>query len=251
MRYLLYIGIFWFATGFSLAAPADSLFMQANHDYENQLFNNAIDKYEQILDMGISSAELYYNLGNSYFKLDDYPSAILYYEKALKIDPHDPDIEYNLNLARTRIVDKIEPLPELFLRTWWKSLVNLFLPDQYSLIVILTLYLFFVLLGIYLLSRSVRIRKAAFYLALTLLFVSLLSFWLALNKYRLMTQEPEAIVFTPTITVKSSPNDNSVDLFVIHEGLKVMVTDRIGDWIEIRIASGSVGWIPADAVKNI
>jgi hypothetical protein len=111
--------------------------------------------------------------------------------------------------------------------------------------------LFFILFAFYLLSRVTRIRKTAFYSGIILLFFVVFAFFIAFQKYRSFHQDSEAIVFNPTVTVKSSPNANSVDLFVIHEGSKVSIKDRVGEWYEIRIANGSVGWLPAASIKKI
>jgi tetratricopeptide (TPR) repeat protein len=237
--------------GFIKAADRDSLFVKANDAYTRGFYLEAIDQYLKIVDLGFESAELYFNTGNACFKLGDYPSAILYYEKAKKLDPGDEDINFNLMVANTRIVDKIEPLPEIFFKSWWRSFTNLFLTDGWAGITVGAFILFFVLFAFYLLSRVTRIRKAAFYSGIIVLFMALFAFFIAFQKYRSFHFDQEAIVFTPTITVKSSPNPNSVDLFVIHEGSKVMIKDHVGEWFEIRIANGSVGWLPATAVRKI
>ena len=114
-----------------------------------------------------------------------------------------------------------------------------------------TFILFFILLAFYLLSRVTRIRKTAFYTGLTILFFALFTFFIAFQKYRSFQLDREAIIFTPTVTVKSSPNPNSVDLFVIHEGSKVKLMDQVGEGVEIRIANGSVGWLPAASIRKI
>jgi len=233
------------------AQEPDSLFASGNRAFANAFYDEAISQYQKILDEGYASADLYFNLGNAYFKAEDYPSAILYFEKAKKLDPRDEDIDFNLQVANSRIVDKIEPVPELFLKTWWRSFINIFSANTWAVIAVTGLILFFILLAFYLLSRLIRIRKVAFFTGLGILAITLLSFAIAYVKYQDVKSENTAIVFTPTITVKSSPNQNSVDLFVIHEGAKVQLLDEVGSWYEIRIASGSVGWLPAESVKKI
>ena len=233
------------------AGGVDTLYTKANEEYNKELYTNAIDDYLRIIQSGFESPEVYYNLGNAYFKIDDYPSAILYYEKAKKLAPNDEDINFNLKVANTKIVDKIEPLPELFLKRWWKAIYNLFNSTVWSWIAIISFIIFFFLLGFYLLSNKVFVRKASFYTGVLAIFITVLSLILAFEKYQVEHNQKEAIVFTPTLTVKSSPSESSVDLFVIHEGSKVQIIDKVGGWYEIRIASGSVGWLPADAVKEI
>ncbi len=246
----LIISFFYMLVSVSAQEP-DSLFTMANQAYANEFYADAINQYQKILDEGYESADLYFNLGNAYFKTKDYPSAILYYEKAKKLDPRDEDIDFNLQVANSRIVDKIEPVPQLFLKRWWRSFINLFSTNTWSVIAISGFIVFFILFAFYLLSRLIRIRKFAFFTGLAILVITLLAFTVSYRKYQHARSDDAAIVFTPTITVKSSPNPNSVDLFVIHEGSKVQLLDKVGNWYEIRIASGSVGWLPAESVKKI
>jgi len=251
MKKLVLIGLLFLIAKLSLAEGIDTLFYKANAAYSNEMYSNAITLYQQIIDEGFESSELYYNLGNAYFKSGDYPSAILNYEKAKKLDPNNEDIIVNLNIANTKIVDKIEPVPELFFRKWWRSVYNLFSADMWAKVSIGGFILFFVLLAFYLLSKLMKIRKLAFYIGLVVLAMTIFTFIIAYQKYNVVSKQKEAIVFTPTITVKSSPNPNSVDLFVIHEGSKVQILEKVGEWYEIKIANGSVGWLPAQSLKRI
>ena len=235
----------------SAANGVDTLFFKANAAYANQYYEDAITYYHKVLDAGYESADLYYNLGNAYFKNQAIPSAILYYEKALKLKPNDEDIRYNLEVANTKIVDKIEPVPELFFKTWWRSFYNMFNANTWARISVGGFIFFIVLLSFYLLSRYIRLRKLAFFSGLVVLFITAFTFIIASRKYHNLQNQGEAIVFTPTITVKSSPNANSVDLFVIHEGSKLQLKDKVGDWYEIKIANGSVGWLPGDVLQKI
>ncbi|NOX46727.1 MAG: tetratricopeptide repeat protein [Chlorobi bacterium] len=234
-----------------MANGPDSLFYKANEEYNKEMYADAAEDYLKVIAAGYESGTLYYNLGNAYFKLDDIPSAILYYEKAKKLNPYDEDLDFNLNVAKMKVLDKIEPLPELFFKTWWRDLVNLFRADSWTEISLALFVLFFVLLSLYLLSGFTRIRKLSFYTGLIVLVMSVFTFVLASQKFTMEKNLKEAIVFAPTITVKSSPNENSVDLFVIHEGSKVQVIDKVGEWYKIRIANGSIGWLPLETVKAI
>ncbi len=233
------------------AVGTDSLFYKANEEYNKGLYTNAVEDYQKVIDAGLESATIYYNLGNSYFKLDDIPSAILYFEKAKKLDPDNEDLDFNLNVAKTQVLDKIEPLPELFFKTWWRNLVTMFTSDTWTKTSLTFFILFFVLLSFYLLSGFTPIRKLSFYTGLIVFVLSVFTFILASQKFTMEKNLKEAIVFAPTITVKSSPNQNSVDLFVIHEGSKVRVIDEVGEWYKIRIANGSIGWLPLETVKPI
>ena len=233
------------------SAEFDTLFSKANDEYNNEMYTNAIEDYLLIVDAGYESDVLYFNLGNAYFKISDVPSAILFYEKAKKLNPNDDDINFNLNVANTKIVDKIEPVPELFFWQWWRSIYNLFDANTWAKISVAGFILFFILLAFYLLSKLLVIRKTAFYSGVIILILAIFTFIVANQKYNISKNQNEAIVFAPTITVKSSPNQNSVDLFVIHEGSKVNIIEKVGIWCEIKIANGSVGWLPAEALKDI
>jgi tetratricopeptide (TPR) repeat protein len=251
MKNFLIIIIVVISNAFVNASEADNIFRQANDEYNQGQYSEAIQHYEQILDARFESAELYFNLGNAYFKTNQIPQAILNYEKALKLKPNDEDIQFNISVANTKIVDKIEPLPELFIWKWWRSVYNLYPADTWSKMSIFALVFFFILLAFYLLSKLIFIRKTAFYSGLVIFVISLTTFLLAFQKYQMQKNQMEAVVFSPTITVKSSPNPSSVDLFVLHEGSKVKVIQKVGDWNEIKIANGSVGWLPVNALKNI
>ncbi len=250
MKKLLFI-IFLFGT---LAVQADEnqlLIDDANKKYNEASYREAADLYEKVLLNGFESSKLYYNLGNAYFKLKDMASAILYYEKANKISPGNEDILFNLKIANNNIVDKIEIVPELFYVRWWNTVTHIFTVDQWGIISLIFIILGLGMALIFLLSGVVWMKKYSFWLGIVFLFVTISSYSLANERFNSFKKEHEAIVFTPTITVKSSPSDKSIDLFVIHSGTKVQITDHVGDWYEIKIANGSVGWMLAENIKMI
>jgi len=233
------------------AAGPDSLMQMANNAYNAGDYDSAINVYQKIADQGLESAKLFYNMGNAYFKNGDVPSALLYYEKAKKLAPNDEDIEFNINIANSMIVDKIEHVPQLFYQRWWSYFYNMFNANDWAVIAVISWFILVLFIGIFILSKSRGSRKVAFYLGLLFLLISVAVFGLAAQKYVNTREHKEAIVFTPTITVKSSPTMNAVDLFVIHEGTKVRVLDEVNDWVKIRIPNGSIGWLPAQSVKRI
>ncbi len=239
-------------TAFSHRLPAQQADIdKAGKAYMAGFYENAITLYEKLLSQEQASPEIYYNLGNAYFKTGNMPSAILNYERALKYRPNDEDILYNLGVANSRIVDKIDVLPELFYIRWWKSLKQLLSPDGWAVALIASFSLFFIVLALFLLSRSAAIRKALFSSAIVVLVVALISGTIAWQTYHEARQQVTAIVFTPTLPVKSSPDESSIDLFVIHEGLKVKIIDKLGEWNEISIPNGSKGWVKISDLKPI
>lgn len=228
-----------------------SKFEQANKFYNQAVYDSALMLYNAVMDKGYASDALYYNTANTYFKLKEIPSAIVYYEKALKINPSDEDILHNLNIANSMIIDKIEDIPQLFFRVWWNTFYTMLPADTWAWISVIIFVLTLVSAYVYFTVYNVGLRKVSFFLGLLLLFFSIASFGLASQKYYYTQQTNEAIVFIPTITVKSSPTASSVDLFVLHEGTKVTLLDHAGGWQKIRIANGSVGWLPEEVLTGI
>lgn len=233
------------------SAVQQSLIEQANQAYSSADYKSAVSQYESILASGYESAGLYFNLGNAYFKMNDIPAAILYYEKAKKLDPTDENIRFNLGLANSRIIDKMEPLPEFFLRTWWKSARDFFSSDQWAKFGVAGFILALIFLSLFIISNSVFVRKISFWAGILMLAIMSLSLLFSLSGYREYSSKSSAILFTPTVTVKSSPSESSVDLFVIHEGTKVVITDQVEGWSEVHLANGNVGWVKTDTFRRI
>ncbi|MHC1708013.1 MAG: tetratricopeptide repeat protein [Bacteroidales bacterium] len=238
-----------FSVGFS--ENPQQLFQQASDLYANKKYEAAVKMYEKILQEGFESPSLYFNLGNAYYKQNNIPNSIWYYEKAKKLAPGDEDINFNLRLANTKIVDKIESVPELFIYRWWKNIRGWYAPDGWARISIVLLTIFFLFTAMYLLMKKIIIRKVSFWIACLLLLSTSLTFTFAYQTWKYRNNQKEAIIFSPAVNIKSSPDDNSVDIFVLHEGTKVVITDNLGDWYKILIANGSVGWLKADAMKII
>jgi len=235
----------------ALAINPDSLMVRANRAYDHQQYDTAINMYQQVLKKGLVSSTLYFNLGDAYFRQKDMPSAILYFEKAKKLDPNNPDIQYNLNLANTMIPDKIVKVPKMFLKRWWNYFYEMFDANIWAILSLISFAFFVLLVGIFILSRGRNSRKISFFAGLLMLLVTVAAFGLASQKSYYMQHHSEAIIFTPTITAKSSPTPNSVDLFVIHQGTKVRLLDEVDGWEKIRLQNGSIGWLPKQSMKEI
>lgn len=237
--------------GNCLADEASLQFDQANQLYRGGEFQKAGAMYEQIVKNGYESPSLYYNLGNTYFKLRKIPAAILNYERAKRLAPHDEDISYNLRLSNLHVVDKVDVIPPLFFVEWWRSFLNLMSADGWSVLVIGALWCMVVSAGVFLISRSMLIRRVTLPLAFCFLTAALLSLVAMMQRSRIEESEMEAIVFSPSVSAKSAPDAQSTDLFVLHEGVKAELTDSVAGWKKIRLADGKVGWIPAEAVQPI
>lgn len=224
---------------------------KANQHYKAGEYDDAISLYKKVIDMGYASPELYYNLGNACYKANEIPSAILWYERALKLDPGNEDLNYNLKVANNQIIDKIDVLPMIFYQRWWEDLKVILSPDTWAVITLVLFSLFFIVLILFLLSTSVRIRKALLTSGLIIFLFAGVAFIISYETYHKALNRHEAIVFSASLPVKSSPEESGIDLFVIHEGLKVEIIDELSGWKEIRIANGSKGWVRAENITPI
>lgn len=251
MKYFLIVFALLLLSCKLMAISDTEMVIKGNNAYKAGMYSQAVSCYQEVLKKGIASAELYYNMGNASFKSNDMPSAILYYEKAKKLRPNDENINFNLKLANSKIADKIEQVPQIFIKRWWTTLFNLLRLDVLAVLCIAFFVFFFVFLSIFLFAGPLSVRKIAFGCSVVFLLLSVSSFGIAQRKHHALVAQKEAIVFTPAVTVKSSPDENSVDLFVVHEGAKVTILDTIGSWREIRIGNGSEGWIKAVDTRRI
>jgi len=224
---------------------------KGNTAYSAGNYQEAIKCYTSLVSEGLESPDLYYNLANSYFKLSDIPHAILWYERAKRLDPGNEDISFNLNVANSKITDKIEPLPEFFLKRWLKTVTNLFSMDFWAVSGIAFIVVALLFFSLYLASRVLLLRKLGFWAGFSTLLFSIVFLLFAWFSYRSLKSDQSAIIINPTVTVKSSPDEKSTDIFVIHEGCKIQLIDHIGNWHEIRIANGSVGWVEQGNFEKI
>lgn len=226
-----------------LADSAKTLFEIANDHYNKGEYEQSIALYDSLISNNLESADLYYNMGNAWYKLEEMPKAIFYFEKAKKIDPNNADIAYNLELANTKIADRIEIVPEFFLKTWWKTMLDTFNEAQWMLVNI-GMFLVFLLFTIYFfISKKAAIKKFSFTLALLFLLLSLVSGLIGYRSYKIKTNHNTAIIFTPTVNIKSAPDDNSSTIFILHQGTKVTLMEETTQWQKVKIANGSEGWL--------
>ena len=225
----------------------DAWFEQANAAYNEGNYQSALDLYNNIVEAEQESVPLYFNLGNTYYKMGTYPMAIYYYEKALKLDPSNADVKTNLEIANLAIADKIESIPQSFIVKGWNNVKNMFSSDAWATVSIISFAILLVALFLFLRARRMGLRKVGFFVGILALLVFVFSFIFSMEKRNEAMEKNHAIIMTPAVTVKSSPNDGSVDLFVLHEGTKVTLLDEADGWNKVRIANGSEGWLPSDA----
>ena len=224
---------------------------EADSAYVRGQYQQAIKDYESLLKQG-ASADLYYNLGNAYYRSENITRAVLNYERALLLSPGDRDIRFNLQIARSKTIDKIVPESEMFFFTWYRSLVNLMSVDAWAWTALVSLALVIVLLLIYLFSDRIWLRKIGFFGGFVLLVLFALSNVFAWQQKQDLLYRKGAIVVSPSVSVKSTPAKNGTDLFILHEGTKVSITDgSMKGWTGIRIADGKEGWIESDMIEEI
>lgn len=236
----------------SEASPtAERLWDRANTAYINGDFHLAAETYEQIVDRGLGSVKLYYNLANACFKEDRLGKAILYYERALRLAPGNDDIRYNLSVAEARTKDNIEDIPEFFLTTWLRGVRHAMGCTAWSLLSLAMLAAMLALFLLYLLAQRLTLRKAGFYGTVIAALLFMLTTWFAVGERREMLDDTRAVVMTASTSVKSSPDKSATDLFVLHEGTVVTVTGRLDNWCEIAIADGKKGWLECKKIETI
>lgn len=225
--------------------------VEADSAYARGEYQQAIKDYEALLKQG-ASADLYYNLGNAYYRTENITRAVLNYERALLLSPGDRDIRFNLQIAQSKTIDKIVPESEMFFFTWYKSLVNLMSVDGWARTSLVSLTLVIILLLVYLFSDRIWLRKIGFFGGVILLLLFVLSNIFAWQQKQNLLFRKGAIVIAPSVTVKSTPANNGTDLFILHEGTKVMITDgSMKGWKEIRVADGKEGWIESKQLEEI
>lgn len=225
-------------------AKGDSAYMK--NDYAS-----AIQIYEALLKNG-EAAEIYYNLGNSYYKADDIAKAILNYERALLMQPGNADIRANLEIARAKTVDKVIPVPEIFFVSWTKSLINSLSIDAWAKIGIVCFFLLLASLYFFFFSKNIGWKKTGFIAGLVFLVLVILANTFAYQQKSELLDRNSAIVLTPSVTVRSTPSESGTSLFILHEGRKVEIKDNsMREWKEIRLEDGKVGWVPASSIEVI
>lgn len=237
------------ASGDNIAAQ---LWQQGISEYDNQQWQAAVDAWKEIEESGLESAELYYNIGNAYFKNDDLAHAILYYERSLKLDPAFRDSRFNLEYASSLVQDKIESVPEFFLAGWMRSLCWTLSSDAWAWLSVLLFALCAAGVVLFFCSQRTTLRKTGFYggIASLLLFVMSLSF--AVVQKSDYASGDRAVVTTPVVSAKSAPSsDSAKDLFVIHEGTRVNILDNVGNWYNIELSDGRQGWIAGGTFEII
>jgi tetratricopeptide (TPR) repeat protein len=248
---ILILAVQFFSNSLFASFSPDSVMSKANQNYIESNFDKAAELYQTLVDSGYHNAELYFNLGNSYFKLNRIPYALLNYERAYLLKPNDEDIEFNLEYARTFTVDRIEPLPQFFLIKWYRGARATFSSNGWAFISILFLAITLLLVLVFWYSFSAWRKRITFAFALLTFSLTVFSVIFSAQEKERVTLRNMAIIYHPVVTVRSSPGDSGKDIFILHSGTKVQITKAIGQWVEIRIADGNKGWIQSESIELI
>ena len=241
----------------SLAMPAaaqedvSSLWEKAGEAFAAGQWQNALNCYQMIEGEGLESDDLYYNIGNTFLKLQDNAHAILYYERALKLNPSHADAAHNLEIVRQMTLDKIDEVPEFILVSWFHGLRQGLSANAWAWITLGLLLLAGVLLTVFRSGAPRSLRKVSFILSCIVLVLAIFTFIFSLQQKRAVTRQDSAIVTAPVCSVKSSPAEGGKTVFVLHEGTKVRLLDDVGDWAKIEIADGRQGWAQGSTFEII
>lgn len=223
----------------------------ANIAYAKGDYKKSVLHYSAILSEGLEAPEVYFNLGNAYYKSNNIAYAILNYERALKLEPDNADINFNLKLANQKTEDKIDAAPQLFLNQWKNSFIDLTSEKGWSQLFIVFVILSLLLFTLYFTIQKRSLKQFGFFGGSSLIILSIILFFVAQHKYNLTKNSSDAIITASSITVTGSPNEKGTKLFILHEGTKVNITQEDVGWTEIKIANGNTGWIKKSELQRI
>ena len=248
---IIILSIFFTITGGLAAQDFQNIIDTANSYYSQGNYEQAVELYQQVLESGYEASEIYFNLGNAYFKSNMTTKAIINYERALQLEPSDEDILFNLALSQQYVIDKIEEIPEIFFKSWYRSFIQMFSSNLWAIISLASFVVGLVFFLVYFLVSKIGLKKSGFWLGILLMIISVSSFSFSNKQKEEALSKEIAIITTPSVVVKSSPDESGTDLFVIHEGLKVTVTDNLSEWLEIKLPDGNKGWLKTTDLEII
>lgn len=226
-----------------MAQTPRELMQRGNAFYQKGDYQNAAKAYEDVLNGGFQSVDVYYNLGNTYYRMDEFGQAILNYERALRLKPNFRDARENLDLAESKTEDHIAPLPEIFLARWARSVVSWFSPTGWRVVLLCVLVLLGAMIVLFALCRDHGWRKSSLIGSGIVTILLLLCLTCTIASHVRYNRHNDAVITAAMSVVKSSPESSGVDKFVLHEGSKVHIQETLGDWHKVHIADGNTGWI--------
>lgn len=223
---------------------------KADEAYLKGDYQKAIGIYEELLKND-RNAELYYNLGNSYYRTDNITKAVLAFERARLLNPGNKDIKHNLEIASSKTIDNIQPEEKMFFVAWYHDFVNILTSDTWACTALVSLVVSLILLLVYLFAGPMFVRRIAFYVSTVLIILFFLGNLFAWQLKSFALESNGAIVTVATLSVKSSPTSQSAETFAIHEGTRVEIIDSsLKGWLQIHLADGREGWIADNTVEK-
>lgn len=247
---MLVLCLFFSLQGRGNSSPV-SLFDSASTAYSKGNFQKASEYYEGIISLGYESPEVYFNLGNAYYKLDKIGMSVLNYERAKKHSPYDEDINFNLKLANQKTLDKIEPAPKLFPEEWWDNLKSMRSEKTWGIRSIVCFMLFFFFLGVFISSSGLINKQFGFWLGLIFFVCSVISFSISKSRHNDITNKNWGVILSSSAEIKNSPDESGTKLFILHEGAKVSAHETNGEWVKVKLASEKVGWVKKSQIEFI
>ena len=233
---------------FSNTQNIDNLFEESNDLYTNGDYQNAVQGYLEIVKSGFESAELYFNIGNSFYKLNNIPESNYYYEKAKSISPNDDDILTNLSFAQNLRIDKIETLPVTDIQNLKLSILDLLSEKGWSYVLVILIWIMCFTFIVYNLANNPKFKRLFFSISFVLLILSSFTLFINFEKKKI-SEIKYAIIYDKEIEVWSEPNNISELKFLLHEGTKVKQIDVIEDWLNIQLENGTIGWIQSSSLR--
>ena len=257
--FLIYVGILVFS--FATIKAQTTTFTDSTVVYTKAMgdsayaandYTTAIHVYEQLLNTHGESATVYYNLAGAYYKNEDIARSILNYERAQLLDPTNEDVKFNLELARSKAVDKNVPVSEFFFVRWFDNFSSIMSADGWAISAILCFLILILCLALFIFSKKSKIKRIIFIFALLSLICTVIANINASTQKAKLEQRESAIIMDPSVTIRSTPSTTGTELFILHEGKKVIIKDNsMKEWKEIEIEDGNIGWIPASAIEII
>ena len=241
-----------FGTAQAAESYPDSLWNAGVQAYTAGDYASALKDWEDVRATGLMSKELYFNLGNAYFKTGEIAPAILWYERALRLDPSDADVRYNLEFARAQTQDKIDEVPEIFFEQWGHAMCYLLPSNTWAVLSLVFFGITVALVLLFLLGRTSTQRRMGFFAAIVTFLIAFLGWDFAQWQRTEALRQDMAIVMRPVSSVKSSPSaEGAKDLFILHEGTRVKILDNVSGFSNIELADGRQGWIPSGEIEII
>lgn len=230
---------------------ADTLIARAETYYTQKQYDSALTLYMQVYDQNLHSADLFYNIGNTYFRSDDLARSILWYERALLVNPKHHEARVNLEFVNARQIDKVVALPLGIVAQFFQKTHQMFNYTTWAVLSLAFLALFLAAVAGFLFAQTVKMKKLSFGVGIFALVLAVLSFFCATAHKNFIENNNEAIVLEPTIVIKNEPNNKATDLVTVHEGLKVQLLKTYGEWANVRLLDGKEGWVKKGSVERI